>query len=185
MGDGGLRGRTLYFSTVDLATSMSSLRSSLRMRRDPQKGLARDTLRIRSRISWAMAGQPRVPGSAQSSPVVAKSLALPGDHRARLDEDEGVLPTRPRLREPDPEQAVGRLEPWAPPTAVKHCELMPQGEDLEVQGDAGAEHGDQGNHQCDEDSSHGEHSSRAVAAAQRRRRGPSYPCRRLAGPPHG
>jgi hypothetical protein len=68
--------------------------------------------------------------------MVAKPLALPGDDRARLHENESVLPTRPRLREPDPEQAIGRLEPWAPPTVVKDGELMPQGEDLKVQGGA-------------------------------------------------
>jgi hypothetical protein len=66
--------------------------------------------------------------------MVAKPLALPGDDCARLHEDEDVLPTRARSRWPYPEQAVGWLEPWAPPTVAKHCELMPQGEDLEVRG---------------------------------------------------
>ena len=60
-GDGGLERRTLYFSTVALATSMPSLRSSLVMRGDPQDGLARDILRMRSRTSLAMAGLPGIP----------------------------------------------------------------------------------------------------------------------------
>ena len=61
VGDGGLRGRTLYFSTVDLATSMPSFRSSLRMRGDPQAGLDSDIFRMRSRTSLAMAGRPGLP----------------------------------------------------------------------------------------------------------------------------
>jgi hypothetical protein len=61
-GEGVFRGRTLYFSTVDLVTSMPSFRSSLWMRGDPQEGLAREILRRRSRISGAMRGRPGVPG---------------------------------------------------------------------------------------------------------------------------
>jgi hypothetical protein len=67
-----------------------------------------------------------------------------------------------------------------PSTALQYGELMPQGEDLEVQGDPGAEHGDQSNDQCDEDGSHGGHSSRVAAAAQRCRQRPFCSCRRLA-----
>jgi len=62
---------------------------------------------------------------------------------------------------------------------------MPQGEDLEVQGSAGTEHGDQGNDQCDGDSSHDRHSSHAVASAGRRRRRPSPAGHRLAGASRG
>jgi len=58
VGDGVLRARTMYFSTVDLATSMPSLASSPAMRGDPQAGLAVDILRIRARTSSATAGRP-------------------------------------------------------------------------------------------------------------------------------
>jgi hypothetical protein len=68
--------------------------------------------------------------------VVAKPPALAGDDRPRLHEHEGVLPPRPRSGLPYPEQAVGRPESWAPPYFLKDGEWMPQGEDLEVQGDA-------------------------------------------------
>ena len=72
-GDGGLRRRTLYFSTVDLATSMPSFSSSLRMRGDPQvfdkdaydrlrqEGLDFEIFRMRSRTSLAMGGRPGRP----------------------------------------------------------------------------------------------------------------------------
>jgi len=43
--------------------------------------------------------------------------------------------------------------PQMPPALLKDGELMPQGEHFEVQRDAGAEHGDHGDDQCDEDSS--------------------------------
>jgi len=68
--------------------------------------------------------------------MVAKPLALPGDDGARLDEDERVLPARPGFREPGPERAVGWLRLRASPTVVKDRELMPQCENLEVQGGA-------------------------------------------------
>jgi hypothetical protein len=47
--------------TVDLATSIRSFRSSLRMRGDPQAGLDSDILRMRSRSSLAMGGRPGLP----------------------------------------------------------------------------------------------------------------------------
>lgn len=61
VGDGGLRCRTRYFSTVDFATSMPSFRSSPTIRGAPYSGLARNMLRIRSRTSLAITGRPGVP----------------------------------------------------------------------------------------------------------------------------
>jgi hypothetical protein len=68
--------------------------------------------------------------------MVTKPLALPGDDRAGLHEDEDVLPARPRSRKPYPEQAVSGLESWAPPTALENGQLMSQCEDLQLQGGA-------------------------------------------------
>jgi hypothetical protein len=51
VGDDGFLGRTRYFSTVDLATSMPSLRSSPTIRGEPQLILASDILRINALIS--------------------------------------------------------------------------------------------------------------------------------------
>jgi hypothetical protein len=46
----------------------------------------------------------------QAPPVVAKSLALPGDDGTRLDERQSSLPTGPETGQPDPEQAIGPME---------------------------------------------------------------------------
>jgi hypothetical protein len=35
-----------------------------------------------------------------------------------------------------PEHAVGRFQSWSPPSALKNGELMPQGENLDLQGRA-------------------------------------------------
>jgi hypothetical protein len=61
VGEGGFRGRTRYFSTVHLATSMPHLRRSPTIRGEPHIGFARHMSRISSRTSLAMAGRPGVP----------------------------------------------------------------------------------------------------------------------------
>jgi len=48
VGDGGFLVRTMYFSTVALATVMPTLASFPTMRGDPQSGLALETSRIKS-----------------------------------------------------------------------------------------------------------------------------------------
>ncbi len=58
VGDGGFFGRTMYFSTVDLATRMPSLASSPTMRGEPQPGFALDILRMSSWTALATAGLP-------------------------------------------------------------------------------------------------------------------------------
>src|SRR5687767_10707102 len=59
--DGGFRTRGRYFSTVDLATVMPSLRSSPTMRGEPQVGLLHHMSRIKSRTSLEMGGRPGLP----------------------------------------------------------------------------------------------------------------------------
>jgi hypothetical protein len=49
--NGGFLDRTRYFSTVDLATSMPSLRNTPTIRGEPQPTLATDILRINALIS--------------------------------------------------------------------------------------------------------------------------------------
>jgi hypothetical protein len=56
-----LRLRTMYFSTVDFATSIPIFASSPTIRGDPQSGLAEDILRIRSRTSPETVGRPGFP----------------------------------------------------------------------------------------------------------------------------
>jgi hypothetical protein len=61
VGEGDFRERGRYFSTVDLATSMPSFRSSPTMRGDPQVGFACHIMRISSRTSLTMVGRPDLP----------------------------------------------------------------------------------------------------------------------------
>jgi hypothetical protein len=61
VGDGGFFDRTLYFSTVDLATSMPSFFNSPTILGEPQPTLATDILRINSLISFDIGGLPGLP----------------------------------------------------------------------------------------------------------------------------
>ncbi len=171
VGEGGLRGRTLYFSTVDLATSMPSLRSSLWMRGDPQEELARDILRMRSRISSAMDDRPGVPGRLRRVQWWRNRL------RCQEMTVMGLTKTRASCQ---PDHALDSQTQSRRSAGLSR--VMPEGENLQLQGGARAEQGDHGGGQGDEDSSHGGHATHAVRAAQRLRWRPSGPCRRLAGP---
>ncbi len=62
VGDGGFRRRGMYFATVEMATSMPSFASSLRMRGAPQVTFACDILRIRLTTSRSSPGRPKRPG---------------------------------------------------------------------------------------------------------------------------
>jgi hypothetical protein len=61
VGEGGLRDRTRYFSTVDFATSIRSFRSSPTIRGEPHVGFACHIAWMSSRTSLATAGRPGVP----------------------------------------------------------------------------------------------------------------------------
>jgi hypothetical protein len=61
VGDGGFLHRTLYFSTVDLATSMPSFFNSPTIRGEPQPTLASDIFRINALISFDIGGLPGLP----------------------------------------------------------------------------------------------------------------------------
>ncbi len=61
VGDGGLRTVRRYFSTVDLAMMMPSLRSSPTMRGEPHVRLERHISWMSSRTSFEMVGRPGFP----------------------------------------------------------------------------------------------------------------------------
>jgi hypothetical protein len=62
--------------------------------------------------------------------MVAKSLLLPGDHRAWLDKREGSSPARPQAGQPRPEEAIGRAESRAVDGLLIDRDLMLKREDL-------------------------------------------------------
>jgi len=66
VGDDGFFGRTMYFSTVDLATWRPSLASSPTMRGEPQRGFALDIFRMSTWTALATAGLPGAPWARQA-----------------------------------------------------------------------------------------------------------------------
>ena len=69
---------------------------------------------------------------------------MPGDDGLGLDDDESGAPAAPHPEKPHPEKTVRTREP-DPPRArtVQDLELMPEREDLELQGHARAQGGPQ------------------------------------------
>jgi hypothetical protein len=84
--------------------------------------------------------------------MVPEPAALPGDHGARLDEDENVPPASPVPGQPRPEKAIGNLDARSCLAALIHGELVAQCEDLELEdgsrSEAGAERGGEGEEDC-------------------------------------
>ncbi len=62
--------------------------------------------------------------SALPSPVVLETLPLPSDHGRGLDDDEAFAPSIPGPSQPEPEDAVLGLQPWASALSVEDDELL-------------------------------------------------------------
>jgi hypothetical protein len=90
-------------------------------------------VRIRSRTSLAIVWTAGRALLAQLPPVVAKTLALPGNDGTRLHECQSALPARPKQRQPHPEQTIGWTEAWTMHCVLIDRELMPQREVFQVQ----------------------------------------------------
>ena len=77
-----------------------------------------------------------------------KAFAMPLDHGCRLDQHHGIEDLRPNPVKPNPEKSVRGEEPnptWMLPTQDAY--LMPQANQLELQGCAAAKpEGEDGNH---------------------------------------
>ena len=59
---------------------------------------------------------------------------MPCDDRLGLDDDERRPPSGPEAREQDPEPAVRLREPHPPEAAaLQHRQLVPQGQDFELE----------------------------------------------------
>lgn len=71
--------------------------------------------------------------------MIPEPATLPGDHGARLNEDEHVAPAGPGPRQPRPQEAIGDLGAGASATALVDGELVTQSEDLELEGRTGSE----------------------------------------------
>jgi hypothetical protein len=72
--------------------------------------------------------------SALPRPEQAKTATMPAEHRGRLHDMERRSPAGPSLRQPRPQRPINRREakPWMAGT-IRDCQLVPKGDDLEVQ----------------------------------------------------
>ena len=73
--------------------------------------------------------------------MVAESPSLPRHDRLRLNDDQRVLPPRPDLRDPRPEQTVRRPQANTDGVPLVHGELVTKGQDLHLEGGSGSEEG--------------------------------------------
>ncbi len=62
------------------------------------------------------------------SPVQPESLAMPSDHGFGPNDDQGLFPSRPELRQKDPEAPVGRSDPGSASPLCERGELLTKGE---------------------------------------------------------
>ena len=86
--------------------------------------------------------------------MVAEPPALPGHDGARLDKDQGITPAGPSLGQPRPEEAIGDLGVGSGGAPLVDGELVPQREDLELEGSARSEAGPERREEGDEDRLH-------------------------------
>jgi hypothetical protein len=75
--------------------------------------------------------------SALPRPEQAKAAPMPCEHRCRLDDMERRAPAAPSARHPHPQHTIGgrQAKAWAA-RAIRDRQLMPKGEDLQMQGRA-------------------------------------------------
>ena len=108
---------------------------------DPRRAPARVRLRHRANQRAEVGGHRRSPNPAAAlpGPPESEALAVPGDDGLRFHDHERRPPSGPDARQQDPEPAVRLREPDSRRSgAVQHVQLVPQGQDLEVERRANA-----------------------------------------------
>jgi hypothetical protein len=80
------------------------------------------------------AGSVALCGAGSSRPTTAGNPVGARDDRIRLDDDERRSPSRPEAREhhPKPTVRVRELQPWTS-SALQHLQLVPQGQDFQLE----------------------------------------------------
>ena len=101
----------------------------------------------------------------QLSPMITKSFPLPGNHDPGLNKDQCAPPTRPAARDPEPEQAVCRVNPGTQGDSPVDTELMSQRDDLELQGSPRPK---QDGEKCKQRTDNRRHASEFTSAARMR-----------------
>jgi hypothetical protein len=137
--EGGFRWRTMYVSTVDLATSMPIFLSSPTIQGAPQSGFPVDICRIRSRTSRGTVGRP---GSPHLLSLVQCSRNLRRRHAMTVSgwtKTSTVAPPEPMAGEPRPQDSIGRSNRRTSGGPLVDGKLVPEREDLDLHGESGPE----------------------------------------------
>lgn len=72
--------------------------------------------------------RPTRPSIQNGSPVQPESVAMPADDSVGLNDDQGLLPSRPGPRQEDPEAWIGRSDPRSAPFLGERGELLTESE---------------------------------------------------------
>ena len=99
----------------------------------------------------------QVTGDARASPQASRDHApMPADHRLGCDDVNGPSPVGPQLGEQHPEEAIDLAQPGPPGClALEDGQLMPEGENLRLEVEAGPKSGPEGGDQGKQGRGHG------------------------------
>jgi hypothetical protein len=70
---------------------------------------------------------------AKPSPVISEPFLLPSNNGAGLNEFQSLLPARSQARQPDPKQAIGRLERGSWNAPLIHRNLVTKSNEFHLQ----------------------------------------------------
>ena len=87
--------------------------------------------------------------------MIAEPAPLPGDDRARLNEDQNIAPARPQLGQPGPEEAIDDLGVGTRAAPLVDGELVTQGEHLKLEGGPRPEASAEQSYEGEQDGLHG------------------------------
>jgi len=71
--------------------------------------------------------------------VIPEAALTPRENGFGLNEDERITPAGPKPGQPGPEEAIGGVNARPPACPLVERELVPQGEDFHLHGEAGSE----------------------------------------------
>ena len=125
----------MYFATVACETSIPTFKSSPWIRGAPQRGLASAMVRMSVRTSVGVVDRPTtptLPGRPQ-----ADASSMPGNDGLRLHDDKCCAPSGPPPRECHPQPPIRPRESHSVRSgALQHVQLMPQGEEFQLERDS-------------------------------------------------
>jgi hypothetical protein len=152
--DGGRGCRRMYLATVDWLTEIPSFKAPHEAAAHPRADSLSTARGLGCARLLAQAGRPST-FSTLPGPEQAKAAAVPCEDGLRLDNVDGRAPAAPCLRQPRPQQSVGRAEPQSVrPRSVDDSQLVSERDDFQVQRGAGPNHQPKRVGQRDDDTDH-------------------------------